>query len=269
MLAQSPKDVRVALLLNEAEVALGEPATGPTAGDCPAERWVPPAILARLHAGPGGARAPARLAPEARALAETAAGIAPDEPRLLARTALALCQLGAVDRAAALLDRARRSMAPGAPALAWADGRGVAGTWAGGRASGGAAPGRSRGPPAGGAREPGGGRGRRAVGRAGRAAAPRRRAHDVDLAELARPAARNRRTPRRPAATIRCAPTSRACGRASTASSSVAAERLRYALSGHGDACRAAGEYRATLRALKQKPEPSAFAACAPRTPAA
>ena len=41
----------------------------------------------------------------------------------------------------------------------------------------------------------------------------------------------------------------------------VAAERLRFALSGHGDACRAAGEYRATLRALKQKPEAAAFAA--------
>ena len=41
----------------------------------------------------------------------------------------------------------------------------------------------------------------------------------------------------------------------------VAADRLRHALAGHADACRAAGEYRATLRALKQKPEPSAFAA--------
>ena len=39
----------------------------------------------------------------------------------------------------------------------------------------------------------------------------------------------------------------------------VAADRLRYALAGHGDACRAAGEYRATLRALKHKPEPAAF----------
>jgi hypothetical protein len=40
----------------------------------------------------------------------------------------------------------------------------------------------------------------------------------------------------------------------------VAADRLRHALSGHGDACRAAGEYRATLRALKQKPDPGLFA---------
>ena len=40
----------------------------------------------------------------------------------------------------------------------------------------------------------------------------------------------------------------------------VAGQRLRHALSGHGDACRAAGEYRATLRALKQKPDPAVFA---------
>jgi hypothetical protein len=39
----------------------------------------------------------------------------------------------------------------------------------------------------------------------------------------------------------------------------VAADRLRHALSGHGDACRAAGEYRATLRALKRQPEAYAF----------
>ena len=51
LLAQSPKDVRVALLLNEAQAALGEPATGPTAADCPTERWLPPAILASCTLG--------------------------------------------------------------------------------------------------------------------------------------------------------------------------------------------------------------------------
>ena len=40
-----------------------------------------------------------------------------------------------------------------------------------------------------------------------------------------------------------------------------AAERFSHALSGHGDACRAAGEYAAILRALKRKPDPSAFTA--------
>ena len=36
---------------------------------------------------------------------------------------------------------------------------------------------------------------------------------------------------------------------------------LLHALSGHGDACRAAGEYRATLRALKSKADAAAFGA--------
>jgi hypothetical protein len=38
-----------------------------------------------------------------------------------------------------------------------------------------------------------------------------------------------------------------------------AAERFWHALSGHGDACRAVGEYVATLRALKLPADPSAW----------
>jgi hypothetical protein len=150
-------------------------------------------------------------------------------------------------------------MGPGAPALAWADaavslGRGRAGTL-----------------PAGArpvdpevrllfARES------LAVGGAGALAAAldelgsAARAHDVDLATFAALRPEN----------ARAAPTkgddpvrayvdglrARLDGKLD-----VAAERLRYALSGHGDACRAAGEYRATLRALKKTAEPSAFAA--------
>ncbi len=133
LLAQAPRDMRVALMLNEAQAALGEPATGPTAADCPTERWLPPAILASCTLGARRALAATVPRLQARALADTAAGMVPDQPRLLARTALALCQLGAVDRAAALVERARRSMAPGAPSLAWAEaavalGRGRAGT---------------------------------------------------------------------------------------------------------------------------------------------
>jgi hypothetical protein len=41
----------------------------------------------------------------------------------------------------------------------------------------------------------------------------------------------------------------------------AAARHLEHALSGHGDACRAAGEYIATLRALKRRPAPTAFTA--------
>jgi hypothetical protein len=39
-----------------------------------------------------------------------------------------------------------------------------------------------------------------------------------------------------------------------------AAEHLSHALSGHADACRAAGEYVATLRSLKRHPDVAAFA---------
>jgi len=39
-----------------------------------------------------------------------------------------------------------------------------------------------------------------------------------------------------------------------------AAERFGHALAGHGDACRAAGEYVAALRAQKRRPERAVFA---------
>ena len=38
-----------------------------------------------------------------------------------------------------------------------------------------------------------------------------------------------------------------------------ATERFAHALSGHGDACHAAGEYVAALRAQKRRPDPAAF----------
>jgi hypothetical protein len=41
----------------------------------------------------------------------------------------------------------------------------------------------------------------------------------------------------------------------------LAAERFSHALAGHGDACRAAGEYGAILRGLKRKPDARVFAA--------
>jgi tetratricopeptide (TPR) repeat protein len=259
LLAQSPKDLRVGLMLNEAEVALDEPATGPTAGDCPTERWLPPAILARCTLARSTRARQAGSRVEARSLAETAAGFAADEPRQLARIALALCQLGAVDRAAALLERAHRAMAPAAPVLAWADaalslGRGHAGAL-----------------PAGtrpvdpeirllAARES------LAVGGVGALSAALdelgagARAHDVDLAALTGllpgPGTAAHARTDDPVRAYVDGLRARLDGKLD-----AAAERLRYALSAHGDACRAAGEYRATLRALKQKPEASAFVA--------
>lgn len=39
-----------------------------------------------------------------------------------------------------------------------------------------------------------------------------------------------------------------------------ATDRFAHALAGHGDACRAAGEYVAALRAQKRRPNPAVFA---------
>ena len=88
---------------------------------------------------------------------------------------------------------------------------------------------------------------------------PEARARDADLAELARlrhaPAAAAPAAGDNPVRAFVEGLRARLDGKLD-----VASERLRHALSGHGDACRAAGEYRATLRALKQKPDAAAFA---------
>jgi tetratricopeptide (TPR) repeat protein len=256
MRAQTPADLHVALLLNEAEAALD--VKTPPLTDCPADRWLPASVVATCtlaraqRARRDGSRA------DARKLAEAAAAAAPEEPRLLSRIALALCQLGAVDRAAGLVERARRSMAPSAPAFAWAASAVSLGR---GRASGLPTGPRPADPDV-----------RLLVARANLAAggvgalsstldqlgaeAP---AHDADLAELAR-----LRAAARPPAHASADDPVRAFVDGLRArldgKLDVAADRLRHALSGHGDACRAAGEYRATLRALKQQPDAAAFA---------
>jgi tetratricopeptide (TPR) repeat protein len=259
LLAQSPKDVRVGLMLAEAEAALGVPGTSPPLTACPADRWLPPAIVATCtlvraaRARRDGSRA------EARALAEAAAAMAPDEPRLLARTALALCQLGAVDQAAALVERARKSMAAGAPTLAWA--------------AAAVSLGRGRATPLPTGPRPADPEVRLLAARASLAAGgigalsstldelgAGAYEQDADAAELAR-----LRRDGAPAVHAVVDDPVRAFVEGLRArldgKLDVAAERLSHALSGHGDACRAAGEYRATLRALKQKPDPGAFRA--------
>src|SRR5204862_1981692 len=87
---QSPNDARVALLLNEAEVALGVLETPLPFSGCPLDRLRPAAIHAACLIG--GARRARLSGPRlpARSLAEDAAAAVPDEPRLLARTALVL-----------------------------------------------------------------------------------------------------------------------------------------------------------------------------------
>ena len=258
VLAHAPKDIRIGLMLNEAEAALDLAETAPLLTACPAERWIPAALVARctlaraLRARRGGSRAAART------LAEAAAGLAPDEPRLLARIALTLAQLGAVDRGAALADRARKSMAAGAPALAWADaavslGRGRAGALPSGA--------RPADPEvrllAARASLTAGGVGALAAALDELGAAAR--THDADLAELAR-LHRDATGPAHPAGDDPVRAFVEGLRARLDGKLDVAGQRLRHALSGHGDACRAAGEYRATLRALKQKPDPAVFA---------
>ena len=252
VLAQAPKDLRVALLLEEAEVALGVPATVPPLTACPADRWLPPAIVATCTLGRAARARRAGARGDARVLAEAAAAMAPDEPRLLSRAALLLSQLGAVDRAATLAQRARRSMAPAAPALAWADA--------------GVSLGRGRASPLPAGFRPADPGVRLLMARANLAAGgvgalgatldelgPDAIKHDADLAELARlhrGAGASARPADDPVRAFVEGLRARLDGKLD-----VAAERLRHALSGHGDACRAAGEFRATLRALKQKPD--------------
>jgi len=250
--AQAPKDLRVAYLLEEAEAALGVPPSVPPATACPADRWVPPAVVAICTLGRAARARRIGGRAEARTLAEAAAAMAPDEPRLLARAALMLGQLGAVDRAAALTARARRAMAPGAPALAWADAA--------------VSLGRGRATPLPAGPRPADpevrlliARANLAVGGVGALGATLQElgavaiTADADLAELARlhggPAGAGRPA-EDPVRAFVEGLRARLDGKLE-----VAADRLRHALSGHGDACRAAGEYRATLRALKQKPD--------------
>jgi hypothetical protein len=198
----------------------------------------------------------------ALARAEAAAGVVPDEPRLEARVAVLLAQLGAVDRASALVDRAARRMAPQAPARAWADlavslGRGHAAPTPSGVRPGGA---EARLLAARAALAVGGvGALGAALDRMGRAAV----AHDTDLRELARLTGGARAADGGPPAGAAAHPIrAYVDGLRARLDGDLprAADRFTHALSGHGDACRAAGEYVATLRALKRRPDPTTLA---------
>ncbi|HET6148213.1 MAG TPA: hypothetical protein VFH68_11835 [Polyangia bacterium] len=211
----------------------------------------------------------ARLAGDrarARRRALTAADRVPADPRLLGRVATMLAELGAVDRAAPLLARAEKLAAPGTPALAWAT---LAIALGRGRAV--SRPSAPR-PPA-----PEGplleARAALASGGVGALAAveeqPGARDQDPDRVQLALlvkgPAAadgvdggpgRADTDPAHPVAAYVAGLRARLAG-----DLPGAAEQLSHALTGHGDACRAAGEYVAVLRALKRKAAPGVFAA--------
>jgi tetratricopeptide (TPR) repeat protein len=266
-ISDSPGDPRAQLLTDEVELAARDGDVSPRAAAICVGPWRPPAIetaclLARAERE---RRAGDRAA--ARADAEGAARAVPDEPRLLARAALLLAQLGAVDQAAALLARARRRAAAEMPTFVWATaavalGRGHAGALPAGP--------RPADPEttlliaraalaAGGVGALGA-----ALGKLGPTVSDR----DGDLGRLARLAARPPRlTSQAPGQTGGQSPGDDPMqayldGLAAQLAGDLvkATERFGHALSGHGDACHAAGEYVAALRAQKRRPEPTALA---------
>jgi hypothetical protein len=251
--ADSPDDLRAQLSM--AETDLGAAPEPPVCAD---KRWRPPAIDAAcdLDRAARARRSGDRAA--ARAGAEAAARIIPDEPRLLARAALLSAQLGAVDQAATLLARARRLAAAELPPLAWA-----AAAVAFGRGRAGALPAGPR--PADPETSLVVARAALAAGGVGALGAvldelgPETWSNDADLQRLRRLASRSARTAPRAAADDPMQAYLDGLVAQLDGDLAKAAERFGHALSGHGDACRAAGEYVAALRAQKLRPPAAAF----------
>ena len=277
VLARAPDDLRARLLQDQIEVALGENENVTLAAACPAPRgtWPPDYVRASCAlARAASARRDGRRA-EALRFVTMAAELAPDEPRLLGRTALLLAQLGAVDRAAGLVSRAERLAAPTVPALAWA----VSAIGLGrGRVTG-----LPRGP------RPGDPEVRLLAARAALAAGGPAELRAV-LAGLGAPAVAGDADLQSFANLAHAAATTGAGGSAGGAGGESfedthateddpvhayveglaaqlrgdqlgAAEQFFHALADHGDACRAAGEYVATVRALKAPADPAAWSA--------
>ena len=267
-------DLRARLLLDEVERARGSraPDAVSAALDTACD---PPQLTDALEVAACALRdaTRARTAGDrvrARASAVAAAEAAPTDPRLLSEIAQLLAELGAVDRAATLVARAERLAAPHMPALAWAEfGVGL------GRGRTPAQPAPPFPPaPEGPLLEM---RAALAAGGVGALAAliargGGERGRDPDRDELARLA--------EPASSPATAPAGGAPSgsgarrddeplrayvdglRARLAGNlPLAAERFSRALAGHGDACRAAGEYGAILRGLKRKPDARVLAA--------
>jgi len=266
-------DLRARLLLDEVERTRGPhaPDAAAAALDTACD---PPQLTDALEVAGCALRdaTRARMAGDrvrARASAVAAAEAGPSDPRLLSEIAQLLAELGAVDRAATLVARAQRLAAPHMPALAWAE---FAVGLGRGRTPAQPAP---PFPPA-----PEGPllemRSALAVGGVGALAAlvtrggAAERSGDPDRDQLARLA-----DPASGPATA--SPAAAGSGarrddeplrayvdglRARLAGNlPLAAERFSHALAGHGDACRAAGEYGAILRALKRKPDSRVFSA--------
>jgi tetratricopeptide (TPR) repeat protein len=283
LVARAPEDIRARLLLDEASRALAEtpgskvaPAAAGLEIACSENGVLPPytvagcavALSARARAAGDRLGASAQARGAARAL--------PDEPRLLARAAQLLAVTGAVDKAEKLVERASTFAKGDAPTLAWAR---LAVTLGHGRAA--TAPPGLR--PTDGATRVLAARAAFAAGGAGAlgnalfgfgAAVDR----DADLVSLRRLTAPTSAEPPSGQPTMRAAdpaPTTPPPAKKQSPADayvdgvrarldgdmSLAAEKLSHALSGHGDACRAAGEYVAALRALKKHPDVAAFSA--------
>lgn len=255
VLEQAPADPRALLLLDEVSSALDQPAPPALDGACRPVGRPPPFIAAACALARASRARRAGDRKLARAQAEAAARLISEHPRLLGRTAVLLAQLGAVDQAAALLARAQRLAAPQTPALAWAQAA--------------VALGRGRTPPPPEGARPDDPEARLLVARmslaSGGVAAlqaalgslgPAAVDADADLRTLAALAAHKASDD--DADPLR----SYAAGLQADLANDPqrAAERLAHALTGHGDACRAAAEYVSALRALKVHPRGEIFA---------
>jgi tetratricopeptide (TPR) repeat protein len=240
LVRDEPEDTEALLLMAEGLDGLGR-AQAPSpalAAGCQRDQEASPT----LRAGCALERASrARLAGDPRrALAQghAASGIEPPQPRLLARIAQLLGQLGSVDQAALLLTAARRRGADAMPAMAWARlavalGRGQPATLPSVPATG-SVP-------------------RVLALRAAFASGGARALEEWPTDPLGDPEVRlylaaARGAPldtRGPLADYLLGLRARLAG-----DLQLASIKLYGALSGHGDACRAAGEYVATVRAL-------------------
>jgi tetratricopeptide (TPR) repeat protein len=239
VLREEPEDTEVLLLMQECLDGMGKMQAPPAAlaAGCQRDQEISPT----LKAGCALERATrARLAGDPRralAQAHAASGVEPPQPRLLARIAQLLAQLGSVDQADLLLAAARKRGAGDMPQIAWARtavelGRGQPATLPGVPATGSVT---------------------RIIGlRAAFASGGARALEDWPdqggdpEAYLYLEAARGARLDvRGPLTDYLLGLRARLAGDLQTA-----ALKFHGALSGHGDACRAAGEYVAAVRAL-------------------
>jgi hypothetical protein len=267
VLRAAPDETEALLLVAEALDALGRALEGPQARALEAACTRDERVSSVLRAGCALERATrARLAgDQPRALEEArAAATTTISPRLAGRTAQLLGQLGAIDEADALLGAARKLGDESMPALAWAAaavtlGRGQLALPAG--------------------LQTGGSVNRVLAVRAAFASGGTKALDQWLGTSPADPEVRLYLAMARgsidaggsPVADYLAGLRARLAGDLPTA-----AVRLRGALEGHGDACRAAGEYVATLRALGRELDLRAFdplrrsnARCVHLTPAA